>query len=199
MRHGHARNGARSPTYVTWASMLSRCRNPNNSVWRYYGGRGIAVCARWYSFGAFLEDMGPRPSHAHSIDRIDNSGHYEPGNCRWVTAKTQARNTRSARKALSDGEETLVIEAAEAAGVTTRTVRKRLDRGLDLGAALSKARIPGDHGRRGEGNSQAKLTDEQVATIREAYVGGASQAALAKRFGVSRSLVHLIVHRRIRC
>ncbi len=87
-----------TPEYRAWSAMRMRCVNRNVETWVNYGGRGISVCARWMnSFIAFYEDMGPRPSSAHSLDRIDNDGDYEPSNCRWATSKQQMNNRRPSR------------------------------------------------------------------------------------------------------
>lgn len=78
--------------------MIDRCENRDREEWPDYGGRGITVCLRWReSFPAFLADMGRRPSPEYSIDRRDNDGNYEPGNCRWATASEQTENQRPRR------------------------------------------------------------------------------------------------------
>ncbi len=79
---------------MSWWNARARCTNPANHKFPLYGARGISMCARWReSFEAFLADMGMRPPGL-TLDRIDNDGNYEPGNCRWADAKTQSSNRR---------------------------------------------------------------------------------------------------------
>ncbi len=89
--HGQA---ARIPEYAVWKSMRQRCTNARCKDFPAYGGRGIRVCARWNDFAAFIADMGRRPSDAHSIERSDTHGNYEPGNCYWADDFAQAANRR---------------------------------------------------------------------------------------------------------
>lgn len=83
----------KTPEYGAWIAMRQRCKNPRSEGYYKYGAKGIKVCERWNSFKNFLADMGPKPSPIHQIERLNNSGDYEPSNCVWKTPAEQARNT----------------------------------------------------------------------------------------------------------
>jgi len=110
-----------------------RCTNPNAPAWKNYGGRGIQF--RFESFEKFFEEIGERPTSAHSLDRKDNDGHYEPGNVRWATKCEQNQNQRKRQKATNEhlltiGDRTLNIRQwATETGTSENAIYKRLNRG----------------------------------------------------------------------
>ena len=110
----HTTHGlSKTADYRRWQHMIQRCYDPNTKQFKDYGGRGIAVCDRWRGVSGFLNylsDIGPRPSARHSVDRIDNEGHYEPGNCRWATQKEQVRNQRKRARISEFSTEELLAE-----------------------------------------------------------------------------------------
>jgi hypothetical protein len=109
--------------YEVWRAMRRRCLNPNDKGYYLYGARGISICERWSSFTAFEADMGERPPNT-SIDRINNNGNYEPGNCRWATPAQQQTNTRRNRLLTLEGRTMNYAEWAQELGVRRGQIRR---------------------------------------------------------------------------
>lgn len=106
--------------YGIWANIKYRCYTPTAERYDEYGARGIRVCDRWLnSFENFMEDMGPRPTQLHSLDRFPNNdtGYYEPGNCRWGTPKEQAGNRRDNRWIEHEGRRMIISDWAREIGI----------------------------------------------------------------------------------
>lgn len=113
-------------TYRTWADMLSRCRNPKHRKYHRYGGRGISVCEKWYTFSNFYRDVGLRPDGT-TIDRFPNpDGNYEPGNVRWAHHKDQQRNKSSNIWITLSGERRVLSEWLELFGMSRGTYTYRV-------------------------------------------------------------------------
>lgn len=128
-RANKTHGGYRSPEYRIWQKIKERCQSETAKNFADYGGRGIKLCSRWQNFSAFREDMGSRPSSKHSIDRINNDGNYEPGNCRWATKTQQIRNRRVTLFLTFNGKTRPLIEWCEEHNKDYYLVRKRIRRG----------------------------------------------------------------------
>jgi hypothetical protein len=129
--------GSDKPEYRTWHQMRQRCRNLKGKLYHRYGGRGIRICERWELFENFFADMGPRPSPGHSLDRIDNDGNYEPGNCRWATQTEQLQNTSRCRYVTINGERLTQSEASKRVGLSRTVLGNRLRLGWSLEKAIN--------------------------------------------------------------
>lgn len=141
---------SRTAEYHAWQGIRKRCYLSSHKSYARYGGRGIALCARWQESCAFLADMGPRPSPRHSIDRIDNARGYECGrpdctdcgpaqrslNCRWATPIEQSRNRSDNRIVEIDGERRCIAEWGELRGVAQSVIASRLRSGWDPARAV---------------------------------------------------------------
>ena len=131
----HGLSGTR--LYNQWHHMVRRCYDPSLRSYRDYGGRGIVVCERWRdSFAAFVADMGDPPTRHHTIERVDNSGNYEPANCRWATRQEQNNNTRRNHLVSYQGVTRTISEWAKAIGIRPALLQARLSR---LGWPVSRA------------------------------------------------------------
>ena len=127
---------SKTAIYRLWSMMLDRCRNPKNKSFARYGGRGITVCTRWYQFENFYADMGDRPADK-SLNRIDNNGPYDPGNCEWASLRVQARNKTTNRLLTHEGKTQPLAAWAEELGINRNTLNTRLRRGWSVARAFN--------------------------------------------------------------
>ena len=117
---------SKSPLYHVWRHMLDRCNNPMDAAYANYGGRGIRACARWHDLSNFYADMRPTYSPGLELDRRDNDGHYEPGNCQWTTRAGNSDNRRNGRKITFQGRTQSIKRWAEELGLNYGTLYTRL-------------------------------------------------------------------------
>ena len=131
----------RNAEYDIWYSMIVRCTKPSELAFRDYGARGITVCERWLGrngYRNFLADMGRRPSSKHEIDRKNNDGNYEPGNCHWVTRHEQSRNKRTNRNFTYQERTQCLRDWSVESGIHYATLWHRLNRGYSIQRALEE-------------------------------------------------------------
>ena len=126
-----------TPEYRAWENAKYRCTNPNNSRFHSYGGRGIEF--RLTNFDEFLAHIGPRPSNKHSLDRIDNEGHYEIGNIRWALQNIQSRNKRNNRMITFEGETLCMADWAKRIGCNSTAIARKLELGWSVEKTLQTA------------------------------------------------------------
>lgn len=151
--HGHTRGGrgAKSPTMSSWAGMIQRITNPAATAYDHYRKRGITICDRWRygengvsAFECFLADMGERPSRAVTLERINNDGNYEPGNCRWATRREQGNNRSTNILIEYQGQKFTFAELARHVGLPKEFLRHRILRaGWPVEAAISEPKQQG--------------------------------------------------------
>lgn len=185
-------------TRRSWSHMLDRCYNPKDISYPNYGRRGISVCDEWHSFNQFLADMGERPPGT-SINRIDNDGNYEPGNCNWATHTEQALNSSKTRQVTICGEQFSMRGACDKLGLSRHIVQKYIkkhnvttieaildiidredrNRNRDAGIARAMTRTP--------------PSGKEVLEVIKLFQRGIPQVEIARLTGMNRHTIHGIV------
>lgn len=117
--------------YRAWRNMRQRCLNPNIPNYHRYGGRGIKICKEWNNFETFIEDMGKKPSSDRSLERRNNNGNYEPGNCYWADRESQENNKERSIKILYKGETLTLTQWSRRLGLDYELIRTRWRYGWD--------------------------------------------------------------------
>lgn len=144
----HGESDRKNSEYAIWCGMKDRCCNKNSTSFKHYGGRGISVHPSWMEYENFLRDMGRKPSPKHSIDRINNDGNYEPGNCRWATKIQQANNKRTNRIIIYNGEHLSIAELERKLNFNRGIIRGRLLKGWTFESAITTPHFLGKRMRR---------------------------------------------------
>lgn len=166
--HGHTVDGNRSPEYGPWHKAKMRCHNPKNPKYPSYGARGISMCPEWRDdFMAFFNHIGPRPSPQHSIDRIDNSKNYEPGNVRWATSEEQAKNRRSTIRLDWKGQNMCLKDVAKMENVYYPMLVYHFHQGMPLSDCISllKSKIYGRRATRGTSKNAVDLAPHVAGKV----------------------------------
>lgn len=114
-----------TPTYKTWKSMKGRCLNPSDQDYANYGGRGIQVCERWMSFENFFADMGEKNKEL-TLERVNNNGNYEPGNCVYATRMSQGNNKRNNNLLTFNNKTMTFSQWSRKTGINAGTLRSRI-------------------------------------------------------------------------
>mgnify|MGYP003532576611 FL=1 len=123
-------SGSKRPEYRVWSAMRERCTNAKDPAYKHYGARGITLDPKWMTFAGFIEDMGWRPSGAHTIERVNNDGPYCKKNCVWATQDVQQRNRRDNLWLELGGVRMIATDWAKHTGIPRTTVSQRARRGL---------------------------------------------------------------------
>lgn len=120
--------------------MRYRCRTPTSPDFKDYGGRGINVCDKWnVSFESFLNDVGPRPSASHTLERLNNSEGYIPGNVKWANRTEQQNNTRWNKILVLNGKSRTIAQWSRESGLNAQIIYRRIQRGWTVEKALMKS------------------------------------------------------------
>lgn len=136
-RQQHGLWRAHKSEWQCWVNIWRRCYDPRLKSFKNYGGRGIQLCARWHSFTNFLADMGSKPSGQKlTIERKNNDGNYEPGNCKWAPYRENLSNRRNTLWFNYQGQNLTLIKIAQLAGMKRATLYGRIHRGKTLEQAL---------------------------------------------------------------
>ena len=169
--HCHRLEGKKTREYHAYQNMKKRCVHPENPKYPSYGGRGITICQRWLgSFQAFIDDMGRCPP-GMTLDRKNNNGNYEPGNCRWATPQQQGNNQRTNHRLDYNGENLTIAEWSRKLGISRDLIRQRVKLGWPLERVFTEP-----------------AQDHSLRKLRVEYGGKSlSLVELTRKFGLSKN------------
>ena len=179
----HGKHGCK--LYGVWKSMRQRCNNEKQSDYKWYGGRGIAVCEKWNDFKAFYDwAMTAGYKEGLTIDRIDDDGNYSPDNCRWITIQEQQQNKRNVRKITLYNETHTITEWSKISGICRGTISDRLLKGWNEEDAIFKPLAFGEE--------HQEIMQKRDLKIIEKIKSRIPLKDIAKEFGLSSSNIQFI-------